>query len=45
MTQVLEVQEKELADLERQTRDFIEEEVGTLNGTATRLGLSFIVLK
>ena len=45
MMQVLEVQEKELADLERQTRDFIEEEVGTLNDAATRLGLSFVVVK
>jgi hypothetical protein len=39
------VQEKELANLERQTRDFIEEEVGTLNDAATRLGLSFVVVK
>jgi hypothetical protein len=45
MMQVLEVQEKELANLERQTRDFIEEEVGTLNDAATRLGLSFVVVK
>jgi photosystem II stability/assembly factor-like uncharacterized protein len=45
MMQVLEVQEKELANLERQTRDFIEEEVGTLNDAATRLGLSFVVVE
>jgi hypothetical protein len=45
MTQVLEVQEQELAALERETRDFIEEEVGTLNAAAARLGLSFVVVK
>ena len=45
MTQVLEAQEKELAELERQTRNFIEEEVGTLNDAATRLGLAFVVVK
>ena len=45
MTQVLEVQERELAGLERDTRDFIEEEIGTLNAAAARLGLSFVVLK
>jgi photosystem II stability/assembly factor-like uncharacterized protein len=45
MTQVLEAQEKELAELERQTRNFIEEEVGTLNDAATKLGLAFVVVK
>jgi photosystem II stability/assembly factor-like uncharacterized protein len=45
MTQVLEAQEKELAELERETRNFIEEEVGTLNEAATRLGLAFVVVK
>ncbi|MBW8896334.1 MAG: hypothetical protein JF613_09150 [Acidobacteria bacterium] len=45
MLQVLEVQEKELADLERETRNFIEEEVGTLNATAAKLGLSFVIVK
>jgi hypothetical protein len=45
MTQVLEAQEKELAELERETRSFIEEEVGTLNDVATRLGLAFVVVK
>jgi hypothetical protein len=45
MTQVLAVQEKELADLERETRNFIEEEVGTLNAAAARLGLSFVTVR
>jgi hypothetical protein len=45
MTQVLEAQEKELADLDRETRSFIEEEVGTLNEAAARLGLSYVVVK
>ena len=45
MLQVLEGQEKELAALEREIRNFIEEEVGTLNAAAARLGLSFVVVK
>ena len=45
MVQVLEVQEKELAELERETRNFIEEEVGTLNATAVKLVLSFVIVK
>ena len=45
MTQVLEAQEKELAELERETRSFIEEEVGTVNAAAARLGLSYVVVK
>jgi len=45
MLQVLETQEQELADLERETRNFIEEEVGTLNATAVKLGLSFVIVK
>ena len=45
MLQVLEMQEQELAALQRDTRDFIEEEVGTLNAAAARLGLSFVVVK
>jgi len=45
MVQVLEVQEKELSELERETRNFIEEEVGTLNATAVKLGLSFVIVK
>ncbi len=45
MIQVLEAQEKELADLDRETRNFIEEEVGTLNATAVKLGLSFVIIK
>ena len=45
MSQVLQAQEKELADLESETRNFIEEEVGTLNATAAKLGLSFVILK
>jgi photosystem II stability/assembly factor-like uncharacterized protein len=45
MTQVLEVHEKELAELEQETKSFIEEDVGTLNDTASRLGLSYVVVK
>jgi photosystem II stability/assembly factor-like uncharacterized protein len=45
MTQVLDVQEKELAELEQETRSFLEEDVGTLNDTASRLGLSYVVVK
>jgi len=45
MTQVLTAQEKELADLERETRNFLEEEVGTFNAAAARLGLSFVILR
>jgi hypothetical protein len=45
MLQVLDAQEKELADLERETRNFIEEEVGTLNASAVKLGLSFVIVK
>jgi photosystem II stability/assembly factor-like uncharacterized protein len=45
MTQVLEAQEKELADLERETRNFLEEEIGTLNAAASRLGMSFVIVQ
>ncbi len=45
LSQVLQAQEKELSDLETETRNFIEEEVGTLNAEAARLGLSFVILK
>jgi photosystem II stability/assembly factor-like uncharacterized protein len=45
MIQVLEAQERELADLESETRSFIEEEVGTVNDAAARLGLSYVVVK
>jgi hypothetical protein len=45
MTQVLTGQEKELADLERETRNFLEEEVGTLNAAAAKLGLSFVTVR
>ena len=45
MLQVLEAQEKELTELERETRNFLEEEVGTLNATAVKLGLSFVIVK
>ena len=45
MQQVLDTQEKELSNLELETRNFIEEEVGTLNATAVKLGLSFVILK
>jgi hypothetical protein len=44
LTQVLDAQEKELSDLERETRNFLDEEVGTINGAAARLGLSFVIV-
>jgi photosystem II stability/assembly factor-like uncharacterized protein len=45
MTQVLEAQEKELAELDRQTQAFLTQEVAPLNGTAAKLGLGFVVLR
>ena len=45
MTQVLEAQENELTQLERETRNFLEEEIGTLNAQAARLGLSFVIVR
>jgi len=45
MLEVLQAEEKELSDLDRETKNFIEEEVGTLNATAVKLGLSFVIVK
>jgi photosystem II stability/assembly factor-like uncharacterized protein len=44
MTQVLAEQEKELADLERQTRAFVSQDVEPLNALAAKLGLPFVVV-
>jgi cell division septum initiation protein DivIVA len=44
MTQVLEAQEKELADLERETREFLTTDVASINDRASRLGVGFVVV-
>ncbi len=45
MTQVLEGQEKELQDLERETQAFVSQDVSPLNATAAKLGLGFVVIR
>jgi photosystem II stability/assembly factor-like uncharacterized protein len=45
MLQVLEAQEEELAQLERETQAWLSTEVAALNQQASRLGLEFVVLK
>ena len=45
MTQVLEAQEKELAELERETNTFITSDVEPLNSTAATLGLGFVIVR
>ncbi|HXW06194.1 MAG TPA: hypothetical protein VD833_13235 [Vicinamibacterales bacterium] len=44
MAQVLEQQEKELAELERQAATFLGGEVAAINDRAARLGLGFVVI-
>ena len=44
MLQVLEEQEKELAQLERETQAWLSTDVAALNQQASRLGLGFVVL-
>jgi hypothetical protein len=44
MTQVIAEQEKELAQLTRQTQEFLDEDVASLNAAAARLGLTFLIL-
>lgn len=44
MTQVIELQEQELAQLERETRAFLSQEVAPINATAAKLGLAFVVI-
>jgi hypothetical protein len=36
---------KELADLDRETRNFLEEEVGIVNAAGRALGLSFVIVR
>jgi hypothetical protein len=43
MRQVLDEQEKELADYERQTQAFFDTEVAALNAAAAKLNLPFVV--
>lgn len=45
MLQVLEGQEKELADLERETQAFLSQDVTPLNATADKLKLGYIVIR
>ncbi len=45
MKQVLEGQEKELQDLEKQTAAFVSQDVAPLNATAAKLGLGFVVIR
>jgi hypothetical protein len=45
MTQVLTEQEKELAALESETRQFFSGDVARINQRATQLNLPFVILK
>jgi photosystem II stability/assembly factor-like uncharacterized protein len=45
MTEVLAAQEKELAQLDRETQGFLADDVAGLNATASRLGLSFVIAR
>ncbi|OFW25658.1 MAG: hypothetical protein A3G21_10070 [Acidobacteria bacterium RIFCSPLOWO2_12_FULL_66_21] len=45
MRQVLEIQEKELSDLERETTTFIMQDVAELNQAAAQLGLPFVIVR
>jgi cell division septum initiation protein DivIVA len=45
MMQVAEQQETELAQLSKQTEDYLAEDVASLNATASRLGLSFVIVR
>jgi photosystem II stability/assembly factor-like uncharacterized protein len=45
MKQVLVEQEKELADLERETQAFLTREVGALNTAAAKSGIGFVILR
>jgi photosystem II stability/assembly factor-like uncharacterized protein len=45
MLDVLAAQEKELADLERETTAFIGKDVAGINAAASRLGIAFVVTK
>ena len=45
MTQVIDAQEKELAQLEADVRAFLAQEVASLNARAAKLGLSFVIVQ
>jgi hypothetical protein len=45
MTQVLGEQEKELAALETETKQFVSSDVVSINQRASQLGLAYVVLK
>ena len=44
MTQVIEQQEQELGQLDRETRAFLSQEVAPINATADKLGLAFVIV-
>ena len=45
MTQVLAEQEKELAALETETKQFMDADVASINQRATRLNVPYVVIK
>jgi photosystem II stability/assembly factor-like uncharacterized protein len=45
MTRVLDEQEKELTQLEREAQGFVGDDVASLNAVAARLGIAFVVLR
>jgi hypothetical protein len=45
MTQVLGEQEKELATLDSETKQFISDEVAKINQRAAQLSLQFVIIK
>jgi hypothetical protein len=45
MTQVLSGQEKELASLESETKQFLATDVAAINQRASQLGLAYVILK
>jgi photosystem II stability/assembly factor-like uncharacterized protein len=45
MIQVLEGQEKELSGLDERTHAFLNQDVASLNATATKLGLGYVVIR
>ena len=45
MKQVLEGQEKELQDLEKETQAFVSQDVAPINAAAAKLGLGFVIVR
>jgi photosystem II stability/assembly factor-like uncharacterized protein len=44
MKQVLEEQEKELSELERETQTFLRQDVAAINAAASKLGLAYLIV-